>query len=337
VSVRLRRLALGGAAVGWSLLLAGASLRPEPPAVEPVPGAVAAAVRSEPLPVAAVQADVALADKWVDAKIDSTKRPYAALTAAAARDGAGFVVWAETAVPAYLRYDPELLAWTRGVVREAGVPLYTGFPDAERTPEGVLTRYNASGLFDAAGRLQERYAKHHLLPIGEAMPFTRHLPFLAKLDVGQAEWTPGPPPQPLRLATPQGDFPFNGLICFESAFARLARHAVVAGSRCLVVITNDGWFGESAGPRQHTALARIRAAECGVPLIRCANNGISLIADRRGRVLDSLDLGRRGFVAAAIAPGPADTVFVRSGYAPLFRALLVWLVLVALLRPRGGR
>ena len=111
---------------------------------------------------------------------------------------------------------------------------------------------------------------------------------------------------------------------------------MVAGARCLVVITNDGWFGESAGPRQHAALARIRAAECDVPLIRCANNGISLISDRRGRVLDSLELGRRGYVAATLVPGPAATPFVRWGHQPLFAGLVVWTLLVLILWCRVG-
>jgi len=331
----VRGLALAGTVVVWSLLVVGALVTPAPPPPLAVPGTAPAPLRSQPLSVAAVQANVALADKWVDAKIDSTKLPYAALTARAAEAGAEFVVWAETALPAYVRYDPALLDWTRQVVSTAGVNLYTGFPDAERSPEGVLTRYNSSGLFSTGGHLRARYPKHHLLPIGEAMPFTSVLPFLAQLDVGQAEWTPGPRPVPMTIATPEGGFPFSGLICFESAFAWLARSAVVDGARCLVVITNDGWFGESAGPRQHAALARIRAAECDVPLIRCANNGISLISDRRGRVVDSLGLGRRGYVAAAVTPGPAATPFVRWGNQPLFAFLVVWTVLVVVFGRAG--
>ena len=200
----------------WALLLVGALVTPAPPTVDPVPGATPGPLRTLALPVAAVQADVALADKWVDAKIDSTKQPYASLTRAAAATGAQFVVWAETGIPAYVRYDPALLDWTRQVVSEAGVHLYTGFPDAERSPDGVVTRYNSSGLFGTTGRLGARYPKHHLLPIGEAMPFSTVIPVLAKLDVGQAEWTPGPRPVPMVVGTADGDFPFCGLICFES-------------------------------------------------------------------------------------------------------------------------
>jgi apolipoprotein N-acyltransferase len=283
--------------------------------------------------VAAVQGDVALADKWVAARIDSTKIPHEELTRRAAAEGAELIVWAETAVPAYLRYDVGLLNWVRRIVRETGVHLYTGFPDADQGPDGKMRQYNSSGLMAPDGIIRARYAKHHLLPIGETMPFQSVLPFLGKLDVGQAEWQPGPPPQPmLVVAEPGRELPFSGLICFESIFGRLARGAVREGSRCLVVITNDGWFGETAGPRQHAALARLRAAECGVPLVRCANNGISLICDEQGRVLDSLGLGRRGTVRAAVAPGAGDTLYVRFGFLPV-AALLGLQLLCALAAP----
>ena len=162
------------------------------------------------------------------------------------------------------------------------------------------------------------------------MPFQRYLPFLGHLNVGQAEWDPGDPPRPMVVALADGKFPFSGMICFESVFGGLARDSVRRGSRCLVIITNDGWFGRTAGPRQHAWLARLRAVECGVPVIRCANNGISFIADRDGRVLDWLDLGQRGLVSASVPPGDARTGYVRWGAAPVTWFLALWLLLVGL-------
>jgi apolipoprotein N-acyltransferase len=291
------------------------------------------------LEVAAVQADVALAVKWVDAKVDSTKIPYADLTRQAADSGAEFVVWAETALPAYLRYDKDLLPWARNLVRDTGVWLYTGFPDADRGADGQVRTYNSSGLFAPTGQIQDKYAKYHLLPIGESMPFTSVFPFLGKLDVGQAEWTPGVPPEAMTVTTDRGEFRFSGLICFESIFSHLARASVRRGSQCLVVITNDGWFGKSAGPRQHTWLARMRAVECGVPVIRCANNGISFICDADGSILDQLGLGKRGVVRAAVTPGEGRTMFIAWGAWPLFWFLVVWSVLAVVLgrlTPRAG-
>jgi apolipoprotein N-acyltransferase len=283
------------------------------------------------VPVAAIQADVSLDEKWDPQKLSATTDPYSRLTEQAAAEGAQLVVWAETAIPAYVRYNRDLLDWVRDLVRQQKIALYTGFPDAQRDPEGQVQKFNSSGLFNAQGTLIDRYAKHHLLPIGEAMPFTRFFPFLASIDVGQAEWTPGAAPQVMNAPIGERSFPFSGLICFESSLGRLARHSVQQGSGCLVVLTNDGWFGRTAGPLQHAALARIRAAECGVPLIRCANNGVSFICDNQGRVLDRLGLGEQGVVAAEIAPGTGSSLFVRWGSAPLVAWLLLW-TLLALLR-----
>jgi apolipoprotein N-acyltransferase len=324
VSAATRTL-LTAAAAAWLVLIAGGSLLK---LEGPDPAVEGGRLRTAPLLVTAVQADVDLGDKWDKTRIDSTKIPYETLSIAAAGRGAELLVWAETAVPAYVRHDAGMLQWVRGVVRRAGVPLYTGFPDARRAPDGSVETFNSSGLFAADGMLQGRYAKHHLLPIGEAMPFTRWLPFLKKVDLGQAEWTPGPPPEPLVVATPEGAFPFSGLICFESILAPLARQSVRQGSRCLMIITNDGWFGRSAGPLQHAAMARVRAAECAVPVVRSANNGISLVCDDRGRLQGSLGLGRRGVVTAAVTAGRADTLYLRAGAWPLAVAMLLWTVFV---------
>ncbi len=299
--------------------------------------------RTAPLRVASVQADVLQADKWDDARIDSTIVPYTALTRAAAAAGAELAVWAETAVPAYLLYDRDLVNWVQGLARQSEIAILTGFPDARLIPGELdaqgnrrYERYNAAGLFSAAGELLGRYSKHHLVPLGEAIPFQRWLPALGRLDVGQAEWTPGAPPGPLALPTTRGEVPLITLICFEAVFSDLARQAVRRGGSVLVNITNDGWFGHPAGPAQHAALSRIRAAECGVPLVRSANNGISLITDDRGVVLAQLGLHRRGVIHAEIMPRPRGTWFVRAGFWPVVGFLGLWTLLAVLLLQRRG-
>ena len=322
---RWRWALLGSALLLWIGLGMGAGWR-----AAAAPGAIASE-RQVPVRVAAVQANVALSDKWQRAKIDSTRIPYTRLTAAAAQAGAEFVVWAETAVPAYLMYDPALRGWVSELVIANEVYLYTGFPDASLDPSGQRLKYNSSGLFAPDGLRSETYHKHHLLPIGERMPFSQHLPFLAGIDVGQAEWVPGDRPGPLGVPSAAGAFHFAGLICFESIFSDLARRAVRQGTQILVNITNDGWFGRTAGPRQHAALARLRAAECGVPLVRCANNGISFICDDKGGILAEAGLGLRTIVIADVIPGRGGTLFVMAGAWPLVGYLGLWTLLALIL------
>jgi apolipoprotein N-acyltransferase len=295
------------------------------------------ALRQEPVRIAAVQANVDLADKWMRAKIDSTRIPYGRLTERAAAAGAQLVVWAETAVPSYLLHDPEMLEWISGLAATDHVFIYAGFPDAWLEPDGAALRYNSSGLFGPEGQLIDRYAKHHLLPIGERMPFQGLVPALGKIDVGQAEWMPGEPPRPLLVEAAGGPFTFAGLICFESIFSDLARGAVRGGAQYLVNITNDGWFGASAGPRQHAAMARLRAAECGVPLVRCANNGISFLTDDRGAILVRAGLDQRTFLEADLPPGTRSTLFVRAGAWPLAGFLLAWSIIAVVITWKGRR
>ncbi len=318
-------LAAGTAAI-WVFLVLGSQVQPESP-VAHTRLADSLGVAQDPIPVAAIQANVALADKWDKARMDSTKVPYGELTVRAGDQGAEFIVWAETAIPAYVRFDQPLMKWLRETIRDSGAWVYAGYPDADRSPEGEVRTFNSSGLFDRHGGQRDSYAKHHLLPVGEYMPFQSLIPALAKVDVGQAEWTNGPPPQPMNVGLAGGGFRFSSLVCFESVFAKLAQDAVRRGSQCLVVITNDGWFGKSAGPRQHAWMARLRAVECGVPIIRCANNGISFIADADGQILDSLDLGQRGIVRAEITPGGGRTLYVKAGAWPLFVFLALWFLL----------
>ena len=79
----------------------------------------------------------------------------------------------------------------------------------------------------------------------------------------------------------------------------------------LINVTNDGWFGNTTGPRQHLHQARVRAVEEGLPLVRAANNGISAVVDGYGRVLATLDLNARGVIDAS-SPGCAGAAALRT-------------------------
>ena len=87
------------------------------------------------------------------------------------------------------------------------------------------------------------------------------------------------------------------LICYEVIFPGAVRDAVLKENpNIMVVMTNDAWFGNSIGPRQHLAMAQMRAAELGLPLLRSANNGISALIGSDGRILKSLDYDQTGYV-----------------------------------------
>ena len=122
----------------------------------------------------------------------------------------------------------------------------------------------------------------------------------------------------------------SALICFESVFGQETRRFVLQGTRVLCNLTNDAWFGISSGPYQHAALVRFQCISTHCPLLRAANTGISLAADRAGRVIDLLPLQVRGFMAVEVESGGEElTFYVRHGESiPRGLALLALLVIL---------
>jgi apolipoprotein N-acyltransferase len=102
------------------------------------------------------------------------------------------------------------------------------------------------------------------------------------------------------------------LICYEIIFPdEIAQRGERPG--WLLNLTNDAWFGSSAGPYQHFHQARVRAVEQGLPLVRAANTGISAVIDAHGRILAEIGLGESGVADANLPHAIARTSFVQFG------------------------
>ena len=96
----------------------------------------------------------------------------------------------------------------------------------------------------------------------------------------------------------------------------------------MVHLTNDAWFGDFAGPQQHLALARLRAAEQGLPLVRAANTGVSAVIDARGNVTHQLPLNTSGGLDAPLPGVLPPTPFAQFGNAPIYLCLFGAFVLL---------
>lgn len=202
-----------------------------------------------------------------------------------------------------------------GKVLPAGAHLISGALRADPpNPNRPETRriYNSLIAFGAGGHPVAIYDKIHLVPFGEYLPLNTWLDAigLEPLTRRRGGFTAGPRPRPL-MALPRASV-FAPLICYEAIFPR----AIVQGDErpaFLVNVTNDGWFGNTTGPRQHLHQARVRAVEEGLPLLRVANNGISAVVDGRGRILHRLDLDVVGVIDARVPPAMAPTLYSRFG------------------------
>jgi apolipoprotein N-acyltransferase len=268
-----------------------------------------------------VQPSVPQREKWQPGNQGPIFRDHLDLSR---RDSAGsvddlagitHVVWPEAAMPFLPLEHPEALS-AIGDLLPPGTFLLTGALRREPIPEGQRAdapqsyrAYNSLMVFDDAGGLASNYDKTHLVPFGEYLPLQ---PLLESIGLEQLTrlrggFTEGPAGQPLITAgaLPPG----GGLICYEAIFPGL-----IVGQRpqLLINVTNDGWFGNTTGPRQHFHQARARAVEFGVPLIRAANNGISALVDPYGRVVAKLNLNERGVIDArvpAVAPAPLYALY----------------------------
>ncbi|MBF9058071.1 apolipoprotein N-acyltransferase [Rhodobacterales bacterium HKCCSP123] len=229
------------------------------------------------------------------------------------------IVWPETTLPVLLEDSAVTRARIARVAGGAQVLL------GGQRFEGFRAR-NTAALLDAEGMIRQVYDKHHLVPFGEYMPggpTAEALGLRGMAEVLAGGYSPGPGPDLLEIGGALGRvFP---MICYEAIFPGYIRE--VPRPDWMVHLTNDAWFGQVSGPYQHLALARLRAVEQGLPVLRAANTGISAVIDGRGLVLASLPLNEAGALDAALPPALPPTAYARTGDWPIL--LLVLLATVA--------
>jgi apolipoprotein N-acyltransferase len=284
---------------------------------------------AEPTPVAAdaprirlVQPSILQREKWMpvhqrrifNLHLDLTKRNASGVEDGAA--GIDLVIWPEAAMPFLPLDTPEAIELI-GKLLPPGTHLVSGAlrtdPHSDpATPVADLRLYNTLLAFGAEGKLVATYDKIHLMPFGEFLPLYALLNRIGLEPLARrgAGFIPGPSPRAL-MTLPRLP-PFAPLICYEAIFPR----AIVQGGKrpaFLTNVTNDGWFGNTTGPRQHLHQARVRAVEEGLPLLRAANNGITAVIDAHGRVLDRLDLDVVGVIDARLPTALPPTVYGRFG------------------------
>lgn len=316
----LLALALG---FGWGFWrLAGAPENPAPP--------------SAPI-VRLVQPNVAQTAKW-DA--DEVPRNFARLRALSApepgRPAPDVVIWPETAVPWILEREPAAREAIAASAR--GATTLVGARRIVNDATGAPTWRNSLLAIAPSGEIAGAYDKRHLVPFGEYLPFFE---LMSSLGLGplvgeSGGFAAGDGPGLMQA----GRLPaFAPQVCYETIFPHEMPGAAPAERpRWMVQITNDAWFGDSSGPRQHFEQARLRAIEQGLPLARAANTGISAMIDPWGRVTARLGLLETGAIQAPLPTALPPTPYARSGDLPWLAAPLLALLapLAGLVRRRPG-
>ncbi len=222
-------------------------------------------------------------------------------------------IWPETAYPFSVRIEevqslPPLKRLLTGALRAEGY----------RPNQRI---WNSVVAMDTHGNVLTHYDKHQLVPFGEFVPLRKLLP-LDKITPGDTDFSRGAGEQTIEV---EGIPPFSPFICYEAIFPWIAVDKAKRPA-WLLNVTNDGWFGISPGPYQHLAMARLRSIEQGLPLVRAANNGVSVITDGYGRIIDQLPLNMRDAMDVKLPQALPVTAY--SKYGELGILLLLAIILL---------
>ena len=274
-----------------------------------------------------VQPNIAQRDKWrpdlqrqhFTKLIDMSRRP-AGMDPAQKR----IVIWPETAATFFVEDQPVARSQMADVLGPDDI-LITGAPRTYPRDTDEYKVWNAVQVVDSSGEIVASFDKFHLVPFGEYVPFRSILPF-PKLTAGRTDFSAGPGPKTLDVP---GIPSFSPLICYEVIFPG----AVVDDANrpeWLLNVTNDGWFGKSAGPYQHLAAARFRSVEEGLPLIRAAYTGVSIMYDPYGRKLAELPLSTSNILVHPLLSNQNHTTVYSLWRDILFYGIVAFLAVLVM-------
>ena len=245
--------------------------------------------------VALVQPKIPQEVKWDPARAPGIMEVLTSTTLEAAAAQPDVMIWPEAVTPLAVRGDESAKAFVEALVRRAGRPLLLGSIAVEARGSAEESWFNGAFLATPAeGVAASYYAKRKLVPFGEYVPFRPLLGWLEKVVPVGGDFLPGDSATPI-LAPVRGEpVAFGPLICYEDTYPELARLSVLSGAGVLVVLTNNGWFGEGGAAEQHAAHSVLRAVETRRPVLRCGNAGWSGWIDEFGVVRTVLSDPERG-------------------------------------------
>ena len=256
-----------------------------------------------PLRVTLIQPSVAQSMIWSSS--EDLKRFHELLDRSqrALTNETDLLLWPESAVP---DIDDATYRAINQFAQSNRVAIILNGDDVEFHP-ATTNFFNSAFLIGPDGRWRNVYHKRQLVIFGEYVPLARWLPFLKWFTPITGGWTSGdkavqfelerrtPIRHEINIVSEQADavigvppartqFKTSPLICYEDMFPGTGREAAADDTDFLVNLTNDGWFGDSAEQWQHCAAAVFRAVENHLPLLRCANNGVSCLINADGRI-----------------------------------------------------
>lgn len=280
--------------------------------------------------IAMVQGNIKQELRWVPEQDKPTMDKYLKLTEGLWHNQV--IIWPEAAIP---KLEATALLYLHDLDQQAAdtqTGLLTGIVNYNFESKQVYNNIIVVGKHaktDSAGHYRyehaNRYAKHHLLPIGEFIPFEDWLRGLAPIfDLPMSSFNRGD--------YQQGNLRVNGYylasaLCFEIAFPRQVRDNLYSHTNFILTLSNDAWFGESHGPAQHMEIAQVRAKEFGLPVLRATNTGITAFVDHRGNIQAQAEPFVDATLQSQVALVKGYTLYRKAGDWPMWILTLLGFVM----------
>lgn len=278
--------------------------------------------------IAMVQPSIAQGAKWSKARFDSIVTKTFKMAMDSTTPDIDIILLAETAIPDHIRRQPQVIRHLHQMADMRSASILTGALDFMRVSNDLnnprrFEIYNASFLFTPGdNKFPQRYIKKHLVPFSERIPFDDVFPILNYVDLGEGDFVPG-------KETPvYGPYNWTPYICYDAIFGDLIREAISKGSRLMVNITNDGWFGRSTAPFQHLNIVRHLAITYGYPVARLANSGVSAFIDQYGHYDQNTNIFETRVIQRKMPLKTRSTFYTSVGEA--FEKALLWFFAVYL-------
>ena len=283
--------------------------------------------RSKHQSIMTVQPAIPQQEKWRGDNRISITQKMVQLTYSNKNKEIDLVVWPETALPYAFHSKHHLRQYVLNAIKQMHVGLVLGSPTFINR-ENQIDHYNSGLLIDDKGTIKSRYDKVKLVPFSEYMlfPFFRNL--WRWLGAPESKFSSGQAGKVLLL----NEIQMGIQICFEIIFPEYSRNMVKNNANVLINISNDAWFGRTAGPYQHFSMAVFRAVENKRALIRCANTGISGMIDPCGRIVSQSQLFETNTMIHHVPLIHTKTIYSKWGDFFAMIALLLSLGYVVMIR-----
>lgn len=274
-----------------------------------------------------VQANIAQKDKWANAKLgENFIKHVEGVDLPLSPNKKHIIIWPETAIPPIFLNNPSAQERVGHMLEIPGKKddalLLSGALYVEQESSTGQEKYhNALIGWSRSNGAEKLYSKTHLVPFGEYIPFQKYIPLPTITKFSGFERGNG-----ATTITPYGYPSFSPLICYEIIFPNTAISKKKRPDYILT-LTNDAWYGDSAGPYQHYMQAKFRAIEYGIPVVRVANTGISGIINAYGTTEEKLDLLTSGTISAKL-PKSIDKPTFYSQYKDLPYLLFLFIGLI---------